>query len=310
MKAPFPYFGGKSRIAALVWDRFGDVPNYVEPFFGSGAVLLERPHAPTIETVNDLDCFVANFWRAVAAAPDEVAARADWPVNEADLHARHRWLVERAEFRERMRSDPEFFDARIAGWWVWGLSAWIGAGWCSAASAEDVGERLPMIGGSGSENRPNAHRGRGVHALRTRLHEVFAELSKRLRHTRVACGDWSRVVTDSVTWRHGNTAIFLDPPYSTAGRTKDLYAHDGETIAAEVRAWCAEHGGDRRLRIALCGYEREHNDLEAQGWAKVPWKAKGGYGNQSGDNANAAAERVWFSPHCKRGGEQLLLGGL
>lgn len=37
LKSPYPYFGGKSRVAHLVWDRFGDVPNYVEPFFGSGA---------------------------------------------------------------------------------------------------------------------------------------------------------------------------------------------------------------------------------------------------------------------------------
>jgi len=52
MKAPFPWFGGKSRVAHLVWDRFGNVPNYVEPFFGSGAVLLDRPHAPHTETIN------------------------------------------------------------------------------------------------------------------------------------------------------------------------------------------------------------------------------------------------------------------
>lgn len=32
LKAPFPWFGGKSRVAPIVWDRFGDVPNYVEPF--------------------------------------------------------------------------------------------------------------------------------------------------------------------------------------------------------------------------------------------------------------------------------------
>jgi len=28
VKAPFPWFGGKSRVADLVWDRFGNVPNY------------------------------------------------------------------------------------------------------------------------------------------------------------------------------------------------------------------------------------------------------------------------------------------
>jgi DNA adenine methylase len=32
MKAPFPYFGGKSRISAEVWARVGDVARYIEPF--------------------------------------------------------------------------------------------------------------------------------------------------------------------------------------------------------------------------------------------------------------------------------------
>lgn len=132
LRAPFPWFGGKSRARHLVWQAIGDVPNYVEPFAGSLAVLLGRPSAPRIETVNDLDCYLANFWRAVQAAPDEVAHHADWPVNEADLHARHRWLVGRDEFRERMRVDPEYFDAKVAGWWVWGICQWIGSGWCSA----------------------------------------------------------------------------------------------------------------------------------------------------------------------------------
>jgi site-specific DNA-adenine methylase len=78
LKALFPWFGGKSRVATEVWQRFGDVPNYVEPFFGSGAVLLGRLHEPHIETINDKDGFVANFWRATKADPEAVAHYADW----------------------------------------------------------------------------------------------------------------------------------------------------------------------------------------------------------------------------------------
>lgn len=102
LKAPFPWFGGKSRVAGLVWQRFGDVLNYVEPFAGSLAVLLGRPFAARTETVNDKDAYLANFWRAAAADPEQVAFYADWPVNEADLHARHLWLVNQVDFRERM----------------------------------------------------------------------------------------------------------------------------------------------------------------------------------------------------------------
>lgn len=134
LKAPFPWFGGKSRAAALIWSRLGDVNNYVEPCCGSLAVLLGRDTPPRVETVNDFDCFIANFWRAVTAAPELVAAHADWPINEADLHARHLWLVQQlgaGGFRKRMRTEPDYFDVKIAGWWVWGISQWIGGGWCA-----------------------------------------------------------------------------------------------------------------------------------------------------------------------------------
>jgi hypothetical protein len=43
VKQPFPYFGGKSRVAGEVWRRFGDVKNYIESFCGSAGVLLNRP---------------------------------------------------------------------------------------------------------------------------------------------------------------------------------------------------------------------------------------------------------------------------
>jgi len=127
LQAPFPWFGGKSRVASLVWSRFGDVPNFCEPFFGSGAVLLGRPHAPGIETANDKDAFLTNFWRALQHDPEAVATWADWPVVESDLHARHSWLrAQQPTFVPRMEGDPDFYDAKIAGWWVWGMACWIG----------------------------------------------------------------------------------------------------------------------------------------------------------------------------------------
>lgn len=43
LQAPFPYFGGKSKAAPEVWQAFGPVDNYVEPFAGSAAMLLAAP---------------------------------------------------------------------------------------------------------------------------------------------------------------------------------------------------------------------------------------------------------------------------
>lgn len=505
LKAPFPYFGGKRTVSTLVWERLGDPDNYIEPFCGSAAVLLSRATTPRIETVNDADCYLSNFWRATAAAPETVAEHADWPVNEADLHARHRWLVlsdEARAFRAAMRSDPTHYDARIAGWWCWGLCCWIGGGWCvspeecqrnegatpalmgsdgkgqgvvntrrpvlsragsngGVASIEDEvpGEKLPNISGQANKHgrrkhlgrgvnaeveaqvevpeaadlhqkrpvvgipngqgqgssgrgvhadpgtggpplkqclpsiagdsgasgrgvnasamggfnptewaqkpqlanwndqhlnaaspgsrvndsaRPqlaDAHaRGRGVHAndsatacnqRRAWLLDWFGRLRDRLRTVRVCCGHWDRVCSSpSVTTRLGLTGIFLDPPYAhdvermrrwlihlegggaapdpgtgATNRDAGLYSNDRtqdvDRLVAEVHRFCLERGADPKIRIALCGYQGEHDALVAHGWTEVPWKAQGGYGNRSDEGkANAARERIWFSPHC------------
>lgn len=279
VKAPFPYFGGKARVAGHVWQRFGAVPNYVEAFFGSGAVLLGRPHAPQLETVNDADGYVANFWRALQADPDAVAHYADWPVNENDQHARHLWLITKgAEHVERLNTEPDYYDAKVAGWWVWGMGTWIGSGWC----------QLPHLGNEGM----------GVCELKGgALRSYLRALADRLRNVRVCCGDWSRVMGPSVTHKHGLTAVFLDPPYGDVGRQSGLYGTDSLTVAASVRLWCLENGNNPLLRIALCGYEDEH---DMPGWSLWRWKAQGGFGSQ-GEGAgreNAKRECVWFSPHC------------
>ena len=286
LKAPMPWFGGKSTVSDDVWRRFGSVTNYSEPFFGSGAVLLGRPKPfAGSESVNDINGWLCNFWRALQADHESVARYANWPVSELDLHARGDWLFYRAgvkDWLEQIRSDPEFFDAKSAGWWVWGHCCWIGTGWGP--------RQRPHLGTAGrGVNRQLPHLGDAGQAI----WDYFATLSTRLRRVRVACGNWERVLGGSVTWRHGVTGIVLDPPYEEG---KMAYAeHSG--VSREVRDWCAENGDNRMLRIALCGLDGEH---DLPGWDCVPWKAAGGYGSQRADgtNNNRKRERIWFSPGC------------
>lgn len=394
LRAPFPWFGGKSRAAALIWQAFGDVPNYVEPFAGSLAVLLRRPHAPRVETVNDRDCYLANFWRAVQDRPGLVARWADWPVNEADLHARHRWLVRQTKFRKRMRKDPAYYHPKIAGWWVWGLSQWIGSGWCASEplangevpseqhkkpGARGVGvlgarsrggmtheqavrpdlsghrgvtasrlrdisgaarwekrpelstrggrgvgarrlseqmpdlsgdsgaagrgvragrlrEQMPRVGGTGTGGGGAGVHGRRMHRTEG-LYRWMEDLQARLRHVRVCCGDFERVLGPSVTEKIGLTGVLLDPPYAhDAGRDPSVYAEEDAGASRRAREWALANGDNPRLRIALCGFEGEH-EMPAT-WQCVPWKASGGYAAAAGNTENAHRERIWFSPAC------------
>lgn len=318
LKAPFPWFGGKSKVASLVWQRFGNVPNYVEPFAGSLAVLLGRESEPRVETVNDIDCWVSNFWRALQADPEGVATYADWPVNEADLHARHLWLVNQSEFRERMKTDPDYFEVKIAR--PHRKISYAGRderGALSRTAAKrprlgrgqgrGVSRQLPQLSGDGGTN------GRGVLTVEnTGLKDWLCSLAERLRRVRVCCGDWSRVIGPSVTHKIALTGVFLDPPYDMrvvsdkaetgrdgAAPSDKLYENHDNEISAVVRKWAIQNGDNQLLRIAVCGYEGEHEFPST--WQKVAWKANGGFGNQNPNTnraINTTRERIWFSPHC------------
>lgn len=323
LKSPYPYTGGKRPIADRVWERLGaDVPNFIDPFCGSnamllgrpgGSVLLQRPGGPgKIETINDLDGGIVNFWRAISFGDEQEVARwCDWPVSELDLHARHDWLIQRlTELAPKLRSDPHFFDSKIAGWWCWGICLWLGPGWCStpkkqkprAAGTEAVGA-LSYVNQKSEARKPSIGNDRGIHGVSAPpCSDWFGHLKQRTRNVRILCGDWSRVLTPSVLGFGKNvggrkpTAVFLDPTYSPHMRTPQLYAHDEEGLSLKVREWAIAHGDNPHLRIALCGYEGEHEMPDT--WDVLSWTGQRGHASAS--NKNRELERIWFSQNCLR----------
>jgi hypothetical protein len=219
----------------------------------------------------------------------------------------------------QLRSDPDFHDAKIAGYWLWGLSSWIGDNWGREAHNAKKVDRV-AVGVTGA--RPHlGNRGRGVNRQlpgmrsqgvriiggqigtcaekRASLVAYFNALADRLRNVRICCGDWSRVMGPSVLGAALPVGVFLDPPYSDANRDAVYGAEESFTVAHDVRAWCLANGENRDYRIALCGY-REHDELAAAGWEPVKWKAAGGYSGQgkNGDNGNRHREVIWFSKGC------------
>ena len=152
-------------------------------------------------------------------------------------------------------------------------------------AGQGVNRKLPHVGdaGRGQCAEWNAH-----------IQDMMQKLSDRLRRVRVACGDWSRVCTSSVTDRHGLTAGFLDPPYAEGAMEYSAGGNADASIMAAVRAWCIENGGNPQLRIALCGYEPLSMP---HGWTALRWSAPKGYQNAE-NAANRHREIIWFSPHC------------
>ena len=317
LRAPFPYFGGKSAVAGLIWERLGSPKQYIEPFCGSAAVLLSAPVVAPLEVVNDLNGFIANFWRSVKYQPEKVAGWADYPVSHIDLGARHNWLMDRAVALGDALQDPEWpGDAQAAGWWLWGQCSWIGSGWCNWGKvpyASDAGMGVQARGqiphasnaGMGVQARGQiphtSDAGMGVQARGRIPHtsdagmgiqltsgglvalEWLHRLATRLERTRLIHGDWNRCLNNH--YGGSATAVFLDPPY----RGFEHVFSGALQIADAVESWARDHA---MLRIALCGLK---GDYDLRGWDIQIWKRpRPTY--LGSDTTNR--EAIWFSPAC------------
>lgn len=292
VKTPFSYFGNKARVSKIIWKGLGEVSNYVEPFCGSLSILLSNPKIPKIETVNDINCCLTNFWRAVTNNPNEVAQYADYPVNEIDLHARQRWLstaMSILEFKQKMEQDDNFFDTKMAGYWIWGMGASIGDNWLKTKGLK----ALPLLSSAGG----------GIHGLTNNIYDWFSKIQNRTRRTRICCGDWKRVVTPSVTYKNKGlyakdiTGVVLDPPYDLSNRDK-VYQEDDANIYKEVCEWAIENADNLRMRIVVCGYDGDF--IFPDTWRHYSWTANGGLANLGNDRGkeNSRREMIYFSPNC------------
>ena len=304
LKAPFQYFGGKRKVAEYVNARLGESKQYIEPFCGSAAVLLNRKPS-SLEVIGDLDLNVANFWRALKHQPEEVARWCDNPVVHIELHARHAWLTEPArvvELRENL-SDPEWSgDAKHAGWWCWGNACWIGSGWCDSpkkiAHASDAGrgvtKKIAHASNAGRgvtkkiAHAGNAGMGVSSQAGSEAIQQWLANLSDRLRHVRVQNSSWDRLLNMHYGKSSGGiVAVFMDPPYL---KYEKLYS-ESSSCAIDAMNWAKENACGN-VRVAICG---NAGDYDLPGWDVYEWSRAG---TTYGSSKTKDAECIWFSPNC------------
>lgn len=277
IRAPFPWYGGKRRIAPDVWKRFGDdLGVYVEPFAGSLACLLYRMVPVAREIVCDTDGGLCNFWRAIKQDHRQVAYWADYPTVHQDLTARHKWLIQWSlDNADRLMADPDYCDFKAAGWWVWGVGLWIGGGWCQT-HADKIPWINPMPGGRGvmaQSTVPDklAYAKESETPLDgNELEGWFHRLAERMKGVIVLNRSWEAALTPTKLQQTPSApappvGIFMDPPYVADG-SRELYGSDAEgsstATAWAAYEWAIEHG--EQFRIAYCAHD---GDFEwPEGW--------------------------------------------
>ena len=333
-KAPFPWFGGKSSVAAEVWKRLGSPKQYIEPFCGSAAMLLAAPAPASLEVIGDANCYVANFWRALKCQPDAVTEWQDYPVSHIDLYARHRWLTEPtrvADLRAKLTDAEWPGDARIAGWWLWGQCCWIGSGWCDpdrgqrgdGSAGDDGCGQIPHAGNAGRGVQattlgriPHASdAGMGVQATTLgkiphasdagRGHGQIPFMSSQGMGAQGMVREWMHALAtrlERVRVVHGDWSRCLNHHY---GGDDTAVFLDPPYLAFEKLYSGAEAKEPCAAQVAAWAIEYQHlrvvlcghrGDYDMPGWSTLDWsRGRLTYGGAK----TTDAECLWFSPACE-----------
>lgn len=294
MKSLFSYYGGKSKVAKDVWDRFGKVNYYFEPFFGSGAMLWGCPYPLDSIIINDWDGYICNFWRAVKNDPKGVLKATNIISHELEKVSLFNHLgIIRNEFWEKIRTDYFFYDVEVAGQWWW-------------LHCMTIGEIAFGEENDRNKGRLKIEKGKSPQDRIKNLNEIYHFLSSS--KVRITCRDWKEMFPKNGlnSWgRIGEFGVFLDPPYSEkANRADKLYSVESKNLHDEVLEFCLGNSKFPKVRIAVCGYKEEYQELLKEGWNQMAWKGHGGYSRIMGEEKqgmkNRFKEVIYFSPSCKK----------
>lgn len=251
MKPPFTYFGGKTAIAEQIVDLLPPHEHYVEPFAGSLAVLLAKLPS-RMETVNDLDGDLVNFWRILRDRPQDLER-----VCALTPHGRAEYLG----CYEAATDDLE--RAR---------RVWVNLTQGRGGQTRRTGWRYyaDPCGGSSMSAYLSAYVGR------------LAPAAERLAAVSLECLDALDVVRRYGS--HPGTLIYADPPYLESVRSRHTrgtvrgpqYKHELRTDSdhrelAEALSGCA-------AAVVLSGYDAPLYDELYAGWHKAEISAQAGNG--------------------------------
>lgn len=232
------YPGAKWGMASEIVAIMPPHRSYLEPFFGSGAVLFNK-HPSAIETVNDIDGDIVNFFRVLREYPDRLAEAISLTpyAREVfdDAHAnRGTDAFDRAyRFAIRSKMGNGFKTYQKTGFKIdvyarersYCVSCWNRL----PADLHDAAVRLKCVQ---IENRP---------AL---------DLIRRFNYE--------------------NVLIYADPPYLLETRGGKQYRHEmTEQDHVDLLDALKQHKGS----VIISGYPSEMYDRELTGWSRITRKS-------------------------------------
>lgn len=242
MKSVLKYPGAKNRLASWICEYIPKHDVYLEPFGGSLAVLFNKRRSH-IETVNDIDGEIVNFFRVLRDRSEELERAIEFtPFSRSEYKAAYEL------------SDDDLESARR-----FAVKCWMGFG---------CGNLYQNGFKSGQQtNSPNPARAWGE------LPETIKLATERLKGVQI-----ENLPAIELIERYNTEDVFIyaDPPYLHGLRKNYLYKYEmQDSEHEEMLKVLVRHPG----KILLSGYDNDmYNDM-LHGWYKVhkATRAEGGH---------------------------------
>ena len=232
MKPILKYPGAKWRLSNWIIDNMPVHKVYLEPFFGSGAVLFNK--APSgIETVNDLDGNVVNLFRVIRNRPKELRE-----LIELTPWARDEY------YDSYSKTGDELEDARrflVRCWQAFATRTGYRSGWRHSAQGQ-------------CPNMPEQW---------AKVPSRISEVADRLKHVQIENMDAIKLITK---YNSENVLIYADPPYMPDTRGNGIYACEmTEEQHNQLISALVSHKGS----VIISGYDNALYNNRLCGWRKI-----------------------------------------
>lgn len=232
MKAVMKYPGSKWGLARWIISFLPEHHSYLEPFFGSGAVLFNKPRSD-IETVNDLDGNVVNLFEWIKKDPERLAYEIYYTPYARKI------------YEDAFAAVPEDSLGKAVNFCIR-----LNMGHGFRTNGEKVGWKNDVQG------RERAYASRDWATLPDRIMQA----AERLRGVQIECRPAASLIR---RFNYPNVLVYADPPYMLATRHGKQYRHEMDDPAhGELLDALAAHKGP----VLLSGYENELYSSRLEGW--------------------------------------------
>ena len=232
MKAIAKYPGSKWSLANWIISYFPEHHSYLEPFFGSGAVLFNKPRS-NIETVNDLDGNVVNLFECIRSDPERLARNIYLTPYARDVYER------------KFREEPEDPFERALNFYI----------------RLNMGHGFRTNGGKvGWKNDVQGRERSYASQDWCNLPEKIMQAAERLRGVQIDNRPAAELIP---RFNFENVLIYCDPPYMLDTRHGKQYRHEMDAgDHEELLTLLLKHRGP----VVISGYETELYDNMLAGW--------------------------------------------